>query len=426
MREKIHSQFSKNLGMVEREEPRNPLEEPFNELLSFVRCFLPVSSSLISEISQMLTSREIKEKSDLIQKLKQENTVLLQEFLLNQLKKFKLNVEEIKNHKGHLIGVQKTFIAMKDKSSYLIGSWRRGLKLIQQNTEVYSEELIEDYQHIRDLVYIDHLDCYIMECNGPLYRKDIDENPPYLWMDISCGWGIGCSMRYSKINKRLIANKKVYKVCCINLENQEVEFELKNSVKGGIKGFRLFGTKEDNVVVINEYGHIILYYFNYEVKTSTILSSIQLDTIKERKERGHSISACTKNNFIIAHLTNEAKYLSSRMVVLEVKESSFIQKVCLDLLESKLPRVLALDCFGYHGENILWIGLTELGSKVKIYHFNILTEELEELQKEVEEQNFGTVYKIYRFKNELFFCGNKAKVVRLKMKLFDSVVHFDS
>ena len=55
---------------------------------------------------------------------------------------------------------------------------------LRYNSEV-DDEAPRD-QLIFEVCYADVLDSYLLNCNFKIYRKDIDENPAYLYMDLKC------------------------------------------------------------------------------------------------------------------------------------------------------------------------------------------------------------------------------------------------
>ena len=75
-------------------------------------------------------------------------------------------LEEIHDHSGNLIGGSSTHLAMKSEDSYAIGTSRKGLKVIEGSREIYLDRLLDDQEWLKDLAYIHHLDCYLMDCRG--------------------------------------------------------------------------------------------------------------------------------------------------------------------------------------------------------------------------------------------------------------------
>ena len=159
----------------------------------------------------------------------------------------KVVVEELRHHSG-VVGSSKTFIAFKNETSYAIGTFRAGLKVVEVDNEVYSEYFSEDQARLDDIVYIHHLDCYLLKLYGKVYRKDVDENPPYLYMDLNYGCNYGRCFRYSKVNRRLVVFKNELTLSVVNLERKQAEIEVNLGKEyGGIHDFIVFGPFEEKV-----------------------------------------------------------------------------------------------------------------------------------------------------------------------------------
>ena len=93
-----------------------------------------------------------------------------------------LNQQDIHyNYKTNMLGGRKTFIAFKNPTSYAIASFDCALKVLEEASVIYRNQysLIDV---IQEMVYIDHLDCYLIHSGSKLLRKDPDSNNPYLLM----------------------------------------------------------------------------------------------------------------------------------------------------------------------------------------------------------------------------------------------------
>ena len=81
-----------------------------------------------------------------------------------------------------------SYMGVKDSNSFLIGTEKKGLKLVEDGTKFYSAKLSEEAREIKDIVYFPPLNCYFFAAtSSKLYRKDIDDKPPYLFMKLNCG-----------------------------------------------------------------------------------------------------------------------------------------------------------------------------------------------------------------------------------------------
>ena len=163
-------------------------------------------------------------------------------------------------------------------------------------------------------------------------------------------------------------------------------------------------------IAINEEGYILLYKFNYLEKTGSVKAHIKLEMKEEREEKGKSIAVCDKSKYILAHLTSEDKYLSSRMVILTCNGCSLVKKASIDLSNLKMETNYGLECLGYRGGNILWVGVTKLGEKVYTYRYQVNDNILKELKQKRVSLDVGQNSKILRLRDQLFFTGSSGRV----------------
>ena len=142
---------------------------------------------------------------------------------------------------GTIIGSNTTFLAVKNKTSFMLATWKKGLRVVEDGSEVYSENLPSLYGSLRDLVFIEPENCYLMAHDHKLWRKDIDSKPPYVVMEMTCGFRKGASFRYSEPNNRLFVIQNGNAISVVNLEKKLIEIRKDLSPKDMIMDFRLLG-----------------------------------------------------------------------------------------------------------------------------------------------------------------------------------------
>ena len=105
-----------------------------------------------------------------------------------------LTVRQVKKFKEtELIGSKPTLVALKNPNSYLVATQLKELKVIKNGLKLFSGLLPKDLQFLTDIIYIPTLNCYLLASSQVLYRKDIDSKPPYLFLEINCGYTVnGC------------------------------------------------------------------------------------------------------------------------------------------------------------------------------------------------------------------------------------------
>ena len=309
-----------------------------------------------------------------------------------------------------LIGGDFTHLALKNPSSYLIITWRKGLKLVEEGSLLYSHSLPVYGALLHDVIYVKPLNCYFIHFNLKLYRKDIDNKPPYIYMDLLCGSRYGACFRYSTTHQRLVINKDYKSISAVDLEAKKVEIEVNKKNGDIITDFRLFGAREDRVVSLTKEGDVLLYFFDFRKKTGSVVSHTRIELIKERTEKGQSLAVSGCTEYILVEIgCKQSPPISSRMAVLQIENcgTSLAQKVVIDCFELKLETKLALEWLGCLEGRVLWVALSrnQYGS-AQVYSYSMKDRKLEELaEKRVNHREF-VPFKLQRLAGELYFTGN--------------------
>ena len=337
----------------------------------------------------------------------------------DQSKKQEVVVEQYRSHQEEgIIGGFLTYIALKSPSSYMIGTWGQGLKIIENEAQIYSEQLPNIYASLADMIYIKPLDCYLLDHDEKIYRKDIDDKPPYIYLDLTCNIRAGASFRYSEIHERLVIIKDWDRIAVVNLQNKEVEIDVEKTIGHNIEDFKLFGENEDRVVSIADDGYILLYSLNYSKKTGALVGHSLVEMIEERDEKPSSVAVCDKNQHVLVDIgKKESPRVCSRMILLTLNEDSFVKKaVIIDQLSHGIGQKYALECHGYVGTHLIWLGLsTDDNGFVQIYDFDTESGELEELEeKRVNHQEFHP-FKILRLGNGWYYAGGHGQVMKINL-----------
>ena len=335
------------------------------------------------------------------------------------LEKIGFEVEKLENHhdKGaeSLIGDNLTHIAVKSPVSYLIATKEKGLKLFDIDSEVYSGRLPIHGAWLTDMIYIEPLDCYLLNHHHKIFRKDIDGRPPRLFMDVKCGYRVGASFRYSEVHDRLIVNKDNRKIAAINLEEKKVEFELRKRYGDDINDFKLSRKKEDKVVAITKNGQVLLYILDFEKKTGSVVSHSSIELLKERFESGKSISLCSRNKHILVEIGQFwTSFICSRMVVFSIEDNKLVKKAVIDQYSQKIGSKYALEYYGYAGTHALWIGLSwNTDGQAHLFDYDDESGEFKELEEKRVAHQERDPAKIVRLGNQFYYSGHGGKVMRL-------------
>ena len=212
-------------------------------------------------------------------------------------------LEEIDDHYMSLIGGNLTFMGIKNQASNAVATVYLGLKVMENSREIYLGNLPFGPKWLSDLVYINHLNFYLLEYGGKIYRKDIDKNPRFVFMDLNCRAGEGKNLKYSKLNKRLIVPKDGKNIAVVNLERRQIEVEMKSGPHyPSIEDFIIFGRKEDKIAWITRNGLAYLSSVRYDLKKITSKSVLQVQLIQERGERPSCLAVCDQGKYLVAVL----------------------------------------------------------------------------------------------------------------------------
>ena len=331
----------------------------------------------------------------------------------------KMIKRENSRRKKQLIGGVCTHIALKSPESYIIATLGKGLKVIENLNQVYSNMLPLSDAWLSDMVYINCLDCYLIDYNSQLYRKDIDDSPPYLFMNVVCGHRPGASFRYSQKNEKLIINKDKKKISVISPETIEVDFEVVKDVGNSIQDFRVFGEEENRVISVTGDGHVLVYRLDYTLKTGWVSSTSEVALLESRREEPASIVVGDKNRYVCLEIgQKEMNSLCSRMIIFKLEEECLAQIVVFDQFNLKIPVKDALECVGYSGKHILWVGLSwNTKGLVQLYDYNTQSGVLTELEEKRVAHKEKNPLKLQRFGNTFYYTGEFGKVMRMVLKI---------
>ena len=306
-----------------------------------------------------------------------------------------------------------THLAVKDKKSYMVGNDGGKFKIVEDSDQTWYFDPPTHHGLMYDMIYIDHLDCYFFYFYNNIYRKDINDSPPYIFMKIELSRRPGSIFSYSKINKKLIVAKNAIKVAVINLERKQTEILAKGRENDEILQFRLFGVDENKVICVTKKGYVYLTCFNYDLKKVCAFNTLKLNFIKKRKEIGFSISVSDNNDYALVEISgcHTDFPLCSRMAVVKIKDRLLEVVALLDVYDQKLGLKYALQPCGFFGREMIWVGLNGL-DLVQFYAFDSQRRELRELEEKRMNHQEKKPFKMYRIGNEFYYCGRNGKVMR--------------
>ena len=324
-------------------------------------------------------------------------------------------VEDLKQ--AYIIGDRSTHIAMKNHDSFLIGTTWKGIKLVEKNIQSFCGTLSGLYRSIKDIIYLPSLNCYLIACQNSLYRKDIDNRSPFLYIGGNYGYRDGASFRYSAYNKRLIVTKDKKNIAVINPRTKKKEVEFEKSPGAWINDFRLFRKRDNRIVSVTQDGCLALYSLS-DSKMRGVFFEYALDLKEGRKEAPVSVSVWNNSKHVLVELSGNTyhTYPSSRMMVFKLEEDTLVKKAIIDEYFQGIARKYAVDCLGYRGKYILWVGLSwEINGSAQLYAYDTKTEEFVELKEKRVFHHEVKPCKLHRVDDLLYYTGCEGKLMVLTL-----------
>ena len=340
-----------------------------------------------------------------------------------EIEKKKLKIEELASHAieeedSKIVG-NSTFLALKSPTSYMIGTYRKRIKLIEDNQIIFSEKLSNKFSRLKDIIYIDSLDCYLLSHDKQIFIKNIDDKPPETYLEIETCYRLGGSFVYSQRHQRLLVNTKRSIISVIDLLTKEIEIQVKMTNAVQINNFKLFGEYQDKVVSITPDGLIFLHQFNYIQRTGTEVCHAQ-ETLDQSNEYGASIAVCEKGRYILVEIgmnwrigTNSC----SKMSVYKIIANSLVKQSTIDMRCFGIGEKYALECYGYVGSHLVWVGASKGREGIlQVFEYSTKDEELMELKEKRVSHLELEPPKFQRFGQYLYFTGEKRKVLRVSFQ----------
>ena len=122
-----------------------------------------------------------------------------------QERSLRINVKEIKHFgNARVVTGWGTFIAFKSENSYAIGTEHKGLEVYNNGTKIYSALFPEDQNSFLGIIYIPFLDCYLLNHNHKIFRKDIDSQGPYLFKDTHVAFFLEKKLQILKVQQKVV------------------------------------------------------------------------------------------------------------------------------------------------------------------------------------------------------------------------------
>ena len=334
-------------------------------------------------------------------------------------KNLKIHIQEYQNHfESQIIGKDWTYVAFKNLNSYAIGTDEQGLKVFQNNVQIYSKSFSAVQKRLDSITYVDHLNCYLLNFNCQIYRKDIDDRPPYFFMDgLNSYLKPATCLNYSRAGKRLIVSKGSHNISVVNLDRKRIEMQIIRNQLADIKSIRLFGSKENKIVCLTQNGFLYLCSLSYERKKVCAENSHQIELIRHRNEEGYSVAVCEAYGYILADIIGKIRYCSSRMILFKTEGHSLTKLVVLDEYEQGINQRSTIEFWGCVGKHILWVGLSESGGYVHLYDYDDRRGKLKELIEKWVNHLEVNPFRIHLIDDKFYYTGERGKIMELAIRI---------
>ena len=379
------------------------------------------------ELDEIILGKQNKERlMEEVEKYLDENFDLISE---GMIKKMKVQVDLVKDCKkyGSIGGGHSTLIAMKNHNSFLVESRGKEIILVENGKKLYSSKLPFPELSVYDLIYVPFKNCYFFDYDRTLYRKDINKKPFYFFMDCACGNKIGACFQYSTLHKRLLINRESQEISVINLATKEIEIQVNHFfgnegyyIANSILDFKLFGEQENKVVFGTVCGGFLkLLKLNYQQKKGSVVESVPVGLIEQRKEILHSLSVCEKNQYVFVELGIMESFSimrSSRIMIWKLSGDRLTKQATVDQFVEGLKKTYVIHCFGYFGSHILWISpVSDINGVLQVFYFNIETREFKELKEKRHCHQVDYPAHLYRRDDKFYYIGNCGNFMSLRI-----------
>ena len=328
----------------------------------------------------------------------------------------RLNVEEIADHReANNIGGNNTFLTFKNHQTYIIATFGSRLKIVQSDTPIYYGGLENSYRNLSNrIIYCDLLDCFFFIFMHKLYRKDMNNQPPYLCLEFKsvANW------IDSKIHRKLILFIEWKKIAIVDIAKMRVEQLITYCRSNQIAIFCKFLDESQNKMLsVSKKGHIFLFLFSFKMKKLLALNQDRIKLIHERYEEVIGLAVCKKTQHALV-LIGESLLYNSRVMIFGVDGRSLVKKKTLDLGGLGKGIVNAIESAGVFGGHILWIGVESNSSGyVQVYDYDVEKNILRCLEEKKTRHQEQFPIDISRVGKVLYYTGWFGKVMRISLSV---------
>ena len=212
--------------------------------------------------------------------------------------------------------------------------------------------------------------------SGQLYRKDMNDLPPSDYFHFGLFKSKDCYIRYSELNHQLLALDKE-RLLVFNLFTKKIVLNDKHGIKTKIADFRIYGEKEDCLMILTGTGKIYsLRYGGFKLIENKIIGE------GKKKYLGYCLSISGDNRYVCLSLKDKSFPYSkqSMFMVLEISKKG-LRKLATCQIERRNPNVFSDLCFLKQVKSFyFFVGFSrDMHTDIYIALYNSQEESLKEL-----------------------------------------------
>ena len=159
----------------------------------------------------------------------------------------------------HHISGPSTLVALKNQSSFLIGTSDKGMELIEDSVTIYKGCLPENgYRFIKDIIFIKRINAYLVGFDDRILIKTIDSEHPQLFIFIKKAYRKLSNFFYSEKTNQLVFYSNT-EILVFDPSRRKLLFVLQCSKDSDITDLSVFGPNHQQAISINQSGDVVLY-----------------------------------------------------------------------------------------------------------------------------------------------------------------------
>ena len=356
----------------------------------------------------METVQDPKNQENALEESRQEEEVRVEDL--------SLTVTKVKDcRKDGIIGIEPTFIALKNEKSFLVCSSYKGLIVLENEVEVYSGKLPVGVQSTSKIVYAPppH-NCYFIIFETRLYRKNINDKPPYVFMHAPRGERFYGRLTYSKFLQRLVLSRDLENISVINPETKKIEIVMKKSI-GYIHGrLRIIGDHDNRLLTVTYDGYVVLYSINHQQKRGVVAHHRE-ELVEGRSEMPLHIGVCPKEDYVFVDFFSHEFNKTSRVVIFKLREDALAKIASIEVFNQNIERLISLEPSMYYGSHILLLGLGENEEMVEVFDYDTETQELRRLEDKRVCYREHEPLELHQLGNKFYYIGFSSKLMSLSL-----------